>query len=60
MQDKQITIFFEGANQEIELFVNGKSAGTHVGGYTRFSFDITNFVRFGEKNNFCNKSEQPL
>ena len=52
---KQVTIFFEGANQEVELFVNGQSAGTHAGGYTRFSFDITNFVRFGEKNSFAIK-----
>ena len=48
--DKQITIYFEGANQETEVFVNGKSAGTHVGGYTRFSFDITPFVTMGAKN----------
>ncbi|GAB1416151.1 glycoside hydrolase family 2 TIM barrel-domain containing protein [Paludibacter sp.] len=48
--EKQITIFFEGANQELELFVNGKSAGTHVGGYTRFSFDITSMVKTGQDN----------
>lgn len=55
MQDKQITIYFEGANQEVELYVNGISAGTHVGGYTRFSFDITNFVKVGEHNTFALK-----
>ncbi len=54
-QDKQISIFFEGANQELELFVNGKSAGKHLGGYTRFSFDITKLVRFGEQNIFAIK-----
>ena len=54
-KDKQITIFFEGANQEVELFVNGISAGTHVGGYTRFSFDITKLVRFGQQNLFALK-----
>ncbi len=48
--NKQITIYFEGANQETEVFVNGKSAGTHVGGYTRFSFDITPLVKAGTKN----------
>lgn len=52
---KQITIFFEGANQKVELFVNGKSAGTHIGGYTRFSFDITDLIRFGNKNLFSIK-----
>jgi len=52
---KQLTIFFEGVNQEMELFVNGKSVGKHLGGYTRFSFDITSFIQFGEKNTFAVK-----
>jgi len=47
---KQITIYFEGANQTAEIFVNGVSAGFHIGGYTRFSFNITPFLKFGEKN----------
>ena len=51
----RVTIFFEGANQETELFVNGKSAGMHIGGYTRFSFDITPLLRFGEQNTFAIK-----
>ncbi len=54
-KEQEITIYFEGANQEVELFVNGVSAGTHVGGYTRFSFDITKLVRFGEQNLFAVK-----
>jgi beta-galactosidase len=53
--NKLISMYFEGANQEVELFVNGESAGTHVGGYTRFSFDITKLVRFGEQNIFAIK-----
>lgn len=53
--EKQITIYFEGANQEVELFVNGKSAGTHVGGYTRFSFDITSLIKTGQDNLFAIK-----
>jgi beta-galactosidase len=39
----------------VELFVNGISAGTHVGGYTRFSFDITKLVHFGQQNLFALK-----
>lgn len=52
---KQLTIFFEGANQEVELFVNGKSVGKHIGGYTRFSFDITDFMTTGTENDFLIK-----
>ncbi|MFZ4583336.1 MAG: glycoside hydrolase family 2 protein, partial [Paludibacter sp.] len=52
-KEQQISIYIEGANQEVELFVNGVSAGLHVGGYTRFSFDITKLVRCGEQNTFA-------
>lgn len=41
---KQVYIYFEGVNQVAELFVNGKSAGNHIGGYTRFCFDITDLL----------------
>ena len=47
---KEICISFDGVNQETELFVNGKSVGTHLGGYTRFCFDITKFVNVGQQN----------
>lgn len=64
---KQVNIYFEGANQELELIVNGKSAGKHVGGYTRFSFDITPYLKVGNENlfeikvdNSFNKNIPPL
>ena len=47
---KNIFLKFEGVNQETELYVNGKSAGEpHIGGYTSFAYDITSFVKVGEK-----------
>ena len=52
---KQVFIYFKGANQETELFVNGKSAGIHLGGYTRFCFDITNLIEVGKQNKFAIK-----
>ncbi len=30
------------------LWVNGQKAGSHRGGYARFSFDITDLVKDGE------------
>ena len=30
------------------VYINGKKAGTHCGGYTSFSFDITDYVEIGE------------
>jgi beta-galactosidase len=52
---KEIFINFDGVNQETELFINGKTVGTHLGGYTRFCFDITSFVNVGEQNLFAVK-----
>jgi len=43
-------LYFEGANQITELYVNGKWVGKHLGGYTRFHFDITEFLNYGKKN----------
>ncbi|MBR4061364.1 MAG: glycoside hydrolase family 2 [Lachnospiraceae bacterium] len=41
-------IHFEGADFITKLWVNGQFAGSHRGGYARFSFDITNLVQDGE------------
>jgi beta-galactosidase len=49
-RDKRIFIFFEGANQVTTVSVNGKYVGKHVGGYTAFSFDITDFVHTRDSN----------
>lgn len=45
---KQIYLEFDGVFQEAEVFVNGRKAGSHVGGYTGFSIDITDFVSEGD------------
>jgi beta-galactosidase len=47
---RQIYLYFEGANHTAEVFVNGKPAGKHIGGYTAFAFNITNLVQYGAPN----------
>ncbi|MDZ7376055.1 MAG: malectin domain-containing carbohydrate-binding protein [candidate division KSB1 bacterium] len=47
---KRIYLFFEGANQVAEVYVNGKFVGQHIGGYTAFRFDATDFIRCGADN----------
>lgn len=54
-ENKQIYACFEGANQVTELWVNGNYAGQHTGGYTKFNFNITPFVKTGESNLFTIK-----
>ena len=44
---KRINLEFDGVFQVAELFVNGKRIGEHKGGYTGFTFDITDAVKTG-------------
>lgn len=45
---RKIFLEFDGVFQEAEIFVNGKLAGNHVGGYTGFSIDISSLVKAGD------------
>ena len=38
---RRAILYFEGANQEVQVYLNGQYVGEHKGGYTRFCFDIT-------------------
>lgn len=40
----RLFLYFEGANSVSDVFVNGKFVGEHLGGYTAFCFEITDFV----------------
>lgn len=50
LQGKRIYLYFEGANQVAEVFVNGQHAGQHTGGYTAFVFDVTDLIAFDAPN----------
>ena len=41
-------LHFEGSDFVTKLWVNGQYAGSHRGGYARFSFDITALVKDGD------------
>ena len=49
-QGKRLFLRFGGAQSVAELFVNGKYVGEHHGGFTSFTFEITDFVRYGQEN----------
>lgn len=46
-KDKQVILHFEAVDHDASIFVNGKKAGTHAGGYDAFSIDITAFLMKG-------------
>lgn len=49
-QGRRLFLRFGGAQTTAELYVNGRYVGEHHGGFTAFTFEITDFVRYGESN----------
>ncbi|MDQ6473010.1 glycoside hydrolase family 2 TIM barrel-domain containing protein [Flavobacterium sp. LHD-80] len=52
-KNKSVYLYFEGASQTAEVYINGKKVGSHIGGYNFFSFPINDFLQFDnpEKGN---------
>ncbi|MCD7973151.1 MAG: beta-galactosidase [Candidatus Azobacteroides sp.] len=48
-KNKNILLHFGAVDWKAEVYVNNKLAGTHTGGYTPFSFDITPFLTSGKQ-----------
>ena len=49
-QGKRIFVRFHGVQSVADVFVNGRHVGDHYGGYTAFTFEITDKVSFGGNN----------
>ena len=43
-----VLLHFGAVDYETKVYINGKKAGEHKGGYASFRFDITEFVKEGE------------
>lgn len=57
---KEATILhFEGSDFITKVWINGNYVGKNIGGYHRFSFDVTNYLIEGE-NSFTIKVEDSL
>jgi beta-galactosidase len=50
LRSKRLFLYFEGVNQVADVWVNGRPAGRHVGGYTAFVVDVTELVKFDGEN----------
>lgn len=54
-----VLLHFGAVDHTAEVFINGKSVGTHVGGYTPFTFDITPFVQDGNNELRVDVTDDP-
>ena len=52
-KNRNYSLYFEGSNVTTKIYVNGKEAGGHVGGYIGFTIDITNFIKEGSNEIFA-------
>lgn len=44
-KNKEVYIFFEGASQVTEVYINGQIIGKHTGGYNFFSFPVSKYLK---------------
>ncbi len=49
-QDKSINLIFEGVAHVATIYINDDFVLTHKGGYDEFKVDISEYVKYGEKN----------
>lgn len=47
---KKVFIYFEGVYNHSEVFINGVSVGKRPNGYISFMYDLTPYLKFGQKN----------
>src|SRR5436305_2812285 len=57
---RHVLLKFGAVDYFCEIFLNGISIGTHEGGYTPFSFEITNAVRPGANDLLIHVIDPPM
>ncbi len=50
LREKRVFLRFEGVMAAAEVYCNDEPAGSHKGGYTPFTVELTEHIRFGEEN----------
>jgi beta-galactosidase len=51
LMGKNITVEFDGVYMDSDMWINGRSLGNHPYGYTSFSYDLTPYLKYGNKEN---------
>ncbi len=49
-RDKKIFIKFDGVYRDCDMWLNGFYLGNNLSGYMEFMYDLTDMIRYGEKN----------
>jgi beta-galactosidase len=49
-QGKRLSVKFDGVFRDCIVWLNGHYLGNNLSGYSEFGYDITDYVRYGQKN----------
>ena len=49
-EGRRLTVKFDGVFRDCIVWINGHYLGSNLSGYSEFSYDITDYVRYGQKN----------
>lgn len=58
-EDKRYFLFFEGVGSYATVYINGRKVGSHAGGRTTFTLDITDAVRTDRPNILAVQADHP-
>ena len=47
---KTVSILFDGVYHKSTVYLNGEKVGYHAYGYTGFEYDLSPYIKYGEKN----------
>ncbi len=47
-EDKRVFLHFDAVNYDARIWVNREEVGRHIGGYTAFNFEVTDFLSDGD------------
>ncbi len=57
LKGKRLFLRFEGVGATADVFVNNEFAGNHLGGYSAFTIEITDLLKYGEENHILVKTD---
>jgi beta-galactosidase len=57
---RRLSIEFDGVFRDCMVLLNGFYLGTNFSGYAPFRFDVTDFIRYGEKNTLVARVDATL